>query len=126
MKKRIDNGTPVGLLAYSNGKPIGWCAIAPRETYKPLGGDETKQQVWSIVCFFIKRDFRGQGLSRLFLNQAVEFAANNGAKYIEAYPVAKDSPSYRFMGFKSTFEKAKFKFVKNAGTRRHVMSKELD
>uniref|UniRef100_A0A2A4Z1P9 GNAT family N-acetyltransferase n=1 Tax=OCS116 cluster bacterium TaxID=2030921 RepID=A0A2A4Z1P9_9PROT len=126
MKQRIDSGTPVGLLAYANGKPIGWCAVAPRQSYKPLGGDETKQQVWSIVCFFIKRDFRGQGLSKLFIAQAIDFASRHGAKYVEAYPVAKTSPSYRFMGFIPTFEKAKFEFVKNAGTRRHVMLKRLD
>jgi hypothetical protein len=44
-----------------------------------------------------------------------------GAKYLEAYPVKPDSPSYRFMGFIQTFEKAAFSFVKKAGTRRHVM-----
>lgn len=125
MKKRIQDGTPVGLLAYSNNDPIGWCAVAPRETYRPLGGDETKDQVWSVVCFFIKRSLRGQGLSKLFLAEAIEFAKNHGAKYIEGYPVAKDSPSYRFMGFKPTFEKADFKLVKTAGSRRNVMLKEL-
>lgn len=125
MKKRIDNGTPVGLLAYANGEPIGWCSVAPRETYRPLGGDETKQHVWSIVCFFIKRDFRGQGLSHVFLRQAVEFASRHGAKYIEAYPVAQESPSYRFMGFIPSFEKADFKFIKNAGARRNVMLREV-
>lgn len=125
MKNRIESGTPVGLLAYSSDEPIGWCAVAPRETYRPLGGDETKDHVWSVVCFFIKRTFRGQGLSNLLLAQATEYASNHGAKFIEGYPVAKDSPSYRFMGFKPTFEKADFTFVKNAGTRRNVMVREL-
>ena len=48
-----------------------------------------------------------------------------GAKYIEAYPVEPDSPSYRFMGFIKTFEKAGFNFVKKVGTRRHVMTYKL-
>lgn len=126
MKKRVENGVPIGLLAYSNDEPIGWCAVAPRETYRPLGGDETKEQVFSVVCFFVKRAFRGQGLSKLFLNEAIEFAKNHGAKYIEGYPVAKDTPSYRFMGFKPTFEKADFKFIKSAGTRRNVMLRKLE
>lgn len=125
MKKRIESDIPVGLLAYAHDEPIGWCAVAPRETYRPLGGDDSKEQVWSIVCFFIKRAFRGQGLSTIFLNEAIEFAKDNGAEYIEGYPVAKGSPSYRFMGFKPIFEKADFKFVKNAGTRRHVMLRKL-
>lgn len=125
MKKRIDGGTPVGLLAYENGEAIGWCAVAPRDTYRALGGDETKDNVWSIVCFFIKREFRGRGLSHVLLRQAVEFAGRQGAKYIEGYPVAKDSPSYRFMGFRSGFEKAEFEFVKKAGARRNIMLKEV-
>lgn len=45
----------------------------------------------------------------------------NGAKYLEAYPVDPDSPSYRFMGFVKTFEKVDFTFLKRAGTRRNVM-----
>jgi hypothetical protein len=49
----------------------------------------------------------------------------NGAKDIEAYPVEPDSPSNRFMGFKTAFEKAGFKFVKKAGKRRSVMLYEL-
>lgn len=32
-----------------------------------------------------------------------------------------DSPSYRFMGFVPVFEKAGFREVGRAGTRRHVM-----
>jgi GNAT superfamily N-acetyltransferase len=112
IKRRIEKGIPVGLLAYSKGEAIGWCAVAPRETYRPLGGDETKDTVWSVVCFFIKRDYRGQGLTALFLDEATNFAKNYGAKYIEGYPVAKDSPSYRFMGFKPTFEQAAFRFPK--------------
>lgn len=37
MKRRIDEGIPVGLLAYHDNEPIAWCSIAPREIYKPLG-----------------------------------------------------------------------------------------
>ncbi|MBL4645962.1 MAG: GNAT family N-acetyltransferase [Rhizobiales bacterium] len=125
IKARVEKNIPVGLLAYFKDEPIGWCALAPRETYRPLGGDETKEQVWSIVCFFIKRDFRRQGLSSVFLKEAIKFARDHGAKFIEGYPVAKDSPSYRFMGFQPVFEKADFKFIKKAGTRRNVMVRDL-
>ena len=125
IRKRVDNDIPVGILAYSNHEAIGWCAVAPRESYRPLGGDETKGNVWSVVCFFIKRSFRGKGLTPLLLDQAIEYAKKHGADYIEAYPVAPDSPSYRFMGLKPMFEKAKFKFIKKAGTRRNVMLKKL-
>lgn len=121
MKARVDGGVSIGILAYADNEPIAWCSIAPRETYRSLSGCEAKEKVWSIVCFFIKRPFRNIGLSNLLLEEAIKYAKDNGAKYVEAYPVDPDSPSYRFMGFKPTFEKAKFTFVKKAGKRRNVM-----
>lgn len=126
MKKRVAENTPVGILVYVGKEPIGWIAVAPRETYKSLGGDDTKEQVWSVVCFFIKRAFRGRGISHLLLQQAIEYASIHGAKYIEGYPVAPDSPSYRFMGFIPMFESADFEFVKTAGKRRKVMLRNFD
>ncbi|HEX2395849.1 MAG TPA: GNAT family N-acetyltransferase [Bacteroidales bacterium] len=125
IKQRIGSETPIGLLAYSENEPVGWCSIAPRETYQRLGGDETIEKVWSLVCFFIKKEFRDKGLIDLLIKKAKEYAQRNGAKFIEAYPVETDSPSYRFMGFIKTFEKAGFNFVKKAGTRRHVMIHKL-
>ena len=44
-----------------------------------------------------------------------------GATVVEAYPVDPDSPSYRFMGFKTGFEEYGFVKVGQAGSRRHVM-----
>ena len=123
MKSRIDAGVPVGILGYRQGTAIAWCSIAPRPTYRPLGGmeDAAHEAVWSLACFFIKREFRKQGLVDQVLRAAVEHAARDGATIVEAYPVDADSPSYRFMGFVETFGKAGFQEVGRAGRRRHVM-----
>ncbi|HLF33174.1 MAG TPA: GNAT family N-acetyltransferase [Cyclobacteriaceae bacterium] len=125
MKQTVEAGTPVGLLAYTGNEPIAWCSVAPRDTYRRLGGDERLQDVWSIACFFIKKEYRDQGLVDLLIDNAKIYAMKNGARYVEAYPVDPDSPSYRFMGFVHTFEKAGFIFVKKAGTRRNVMTCKL-
>ncbi|HYH55729.1 MAG TPA: GNAT family N-acetyltransferase, partial [Anseongella sp.] len=93
----------------------------PRETYRRLGGDERLHNVWSLTCFYIKKEFRDRGLVRLLIENAKKYARKNGGEYLEAYPVQPESPSYRFMGFIPTFAKAGFSFVKKAGTRRHVM-----
>src|SRR4051812_26465459 len=63
MKKRIDAGVPVGLLACLDGKPVAWVSIAPRETYRNLGGpaSEENEKIWSLVCFFVPRRLRDQG-----------------------------------------------------------------
>lgn len=125
IKQRVWSDIPIGLLAYVKQEPIAWCSIAPRETYQRLGGDERLEKVWSIACFYIKREYRDIGLVNQLIEHTKNYAKKKGAKYLEAYPVEPDSPSYRFMGFVNTFDKAGFSFVKKAGTRRHVMTYKL-
>jgi GNAT superfamily N-acetyltransferase len=83
------------------------------------------EQVWSLACFFIRRDLRGQGLTKQIIEAAVQHAEKRGATVIEAYPVDPSSPSYRFMGYVQTFVSAGFYEVGRAGTRRHVLRREL-
>lgn len=125
IQQRVFKKTPIGLLAYMDTEPIAWCSVAPRETYQRLGGDESIENVWSLACFYIKKEYRDMGLIDILIEHAKKYAKENGAKYLEAYPVEPDSPSYRFMGFVKSFEKVDFEFVKKAGTRRNVMICEL-
>jgi len=125
IKKRVNTGIPVGILAYLDHKPIAWCSVAPRETYHQLGGDETKTEVWSVVCFFVSRAFRNTGISGRLLAAAIDYAKQNGARYVEAYPVDPGSPAYRFMGFRPVFERLNFEFIGKIGKRRNLMLLEL-
>jgi GNAT superfamily N-acetyltransferase len=119
----IDRGTPVGIVAELAGKLVGWCSVAPRETYRRLwkGQDDDEADVWSIVCFYVPRALRGGGLAASLLDTAVEHAFARGARIVEAYPVDEAAPSYRFMGFRDMFAARGFHEVGTAGTRRHVM-----
>jgi GNAT superfamily N-acetyltransferase len=120
---RIAEGVPVGLLAYDGEKPVAWVSVAPRETYRNLGGPEAEsgEVIWSIVCFFVTRKRRGEGMTRRLIAAAIDHARENGATMVEAYPVDVDAPSYRFMGFVPVFAAAGFSDVGRAGARRHVM-----
>lgn len=121
MARRIAAGMPVGLLGYLDEEPVAWCSIAPRSTYRRLVDDESSDEgVWSLACFFVIRRLRGQGITQRIIAAAIEHAKSKGASIVEAYPVAPDSPSYRFMGFVPAFEIAGFCEVGRAGTRRHV------
>jgi len=124
---RVSAGVPVGLLAYLDGEPVAWCSIAPKATYRRLTDlrDEDDSGVWSLVCFFVTRRVRGQGLMARLIEEAVGHARTHGAKAVEAYPVDPDSPSYRFMGFVHTFTAAGFREIGRAGMRRHVMRLDL-
>ena len=102
-------------------------SIAPRDTYRPLGGHEAKpgERVWSLACFFVPRALRRRGMMRRLIAAAVDHARGKGATVVEAYPVEADSPSYRFMGFVPVFDEAGFTEVARAGSRRHVMRLDL-
>lgn len=106
-------GTPVGLLAYEGGEPVGWCSVAPRETYERLERSRTMPRVdpaaiFSIVCFFVPRSHRRQGVPVALLDAAIDTAAAAGADVLEAYPARPRGPGYRFMGSRALFEGAGF------------------
>lgn len=125
----VNNETPIGLLGYCEGEPVAWCSIAPRSSYRDLGGPSDNgicaEEVWSLVCFFIRRELRGQGLARQIIEAGVKHAHKRGATIVEAYPVESDSPSYRFMGYVETFKAAGFDEIGRVGLRRHVMRRKL-
>jgi len=122
MKAYVDQQRPVGLLCYAGLDAVGWCSIAPRESYRDLSGENALKKVWSLTCFFIKKEYRQQGISAELIKQAIQYAKANGANYVEAYPVDPESPSYRFMGFRPVFEKLGFTVKGKAGRRRYVMN----
>jgi GNAT superfamily N-acetyltransferase len=127
MADRIERGVPVGLLAYLGDRPVAWVSIAPRDTYRPLGGPKAEpgEVIWSLGCMFTPRDLRGHGMGHHLIAAAADHARASGATILEAYPVDSDAPSYRFMGFVPAFERAGFVEIGMAGSRRHVMRLSL-
>lgn len=129
-KTLVDAGEEPGLLAYVDGQPAGWCALAPRRAYvrlermrifKPVDD----QAVWSVVCFFIGKGRRGYGLSRVLLQAAVDYARRHGARIIEGYPVEpkkeKVSPLFIYTGLASTFRQVGFVEVERRSATRPIM-----
>ena len=129
IEARVRGKVSIGILGYLEGEPVAWCSIAPRPTYRRLGGPDVAGQdpdsVWSLACFFAHRELRGKGVASQLIDAAVAHARAKGATVVEAYPVEPGSPSYRFMGYVPTFEAAGFNHVNVAGTRRHVMRLSL-
>lgn len=135
MKAIITSGEVPGILAYADGNPIGWCAIAPRAAFPVLARSSVlkpvdDQPVWSVVCFFIERPFRKQGVSLALLTAALEYARNQGAHIVEGYPIEpkKDSAPdiYAFTGMVTTFRQAGFVEVARRSESRPIMRCYLD
>jgi GNAT superfamily N-acetyltransferase len=130
IKKIITTGQEPGILAYADGKPIGWCAIAPREAYPSLHRSNVlqwvdDQPVWSVTCFYVARGYRKQGVTRQLLEAAVQFARQRGAHIVEGYPIdtngeKKTAPSV-FTGLASTFAQAGFVEVARRAPTRPIM-----
>jgi GNAT superfamily N-acetyltransferase len=96
----IRNYGPLGITAYINGEPAGWCGIAPRSKYDRLRRSRffsavDNLPVWSVTCFVVRKKFRRRGLSRLLLREAVVFAQSQGAEWIEGYPFDLDQGNSR-------------------------------
>lgn len=130
LKKIVDSGAAPGLIAYLRGKPIAWCSVAPREDFPGLDRSRVlkrfdEQPVWSIVCFFVARELRGQGVSELLLKAATEYARKQGAKILEGYPVEphKDRmpDAFAWTGLAAAFRKAGFKEVVRRSETRPIM-----
>lgn len=121
--QRVEAGTPIGLVGYRDGEPAAWVSVAPKESFRRLGGPPTEpgQSIWSISCLFVPRATRGHGLAHQLIAAAVDHARKEGADIVEAYPVDPDAPSYRHMGFVPAFERAGFTHAGPEGRRRHVM-----
>jgi GNAT superfamily N-acetyltransferase len=117
---------PVGILGYDQGVPVAWCSVAPRPLFgKGLSSTQPDPGLWSLTCFFIRSDHRGQSGFAALMAAAETHAADQGATAIEAYPVDRDSPSYRFSGFLPSFEAMGYAKVGAMGTRRYAVRKTL-
>ena len=130
LRALVDSGEVPGLLAYADGEPVGWCSVGPRESYpvlsrSPILKPVDDQPVWSIVCFFVAKSRRRTGMSARLVRAAVEYAAAQGARIVEGYPVEPrkgETPDvFAFVGLASTFRKLGFVEVARRSETRPIM-----
>jgi GNAT superfamily N-acetyltransferase len=130
MRKLVKNNIKPGIIAYDNIRPVGWVAIQPREKYSRLANSKILQPiddkpVWSIVCFFVHKDYRKKGISIELIKNACDFAASKGGTIVEAYPTEtktkNSAPVFIYTGTASAFKKAGFKEVARRSETRPIM-----
>jgi GNAT superfamily N-acetyltransferase len=117
MKAIVQSGEVPGILAYQGREPVGWCSVAPRERFHSLNRSRVlrgidKTPVWSIVCFFIAKEYRNKGMTRQLIRAAIDYVRQNSGKVIEAYPSdprgRRLAPVSSFMGLPSVYKQAGF------------------
>ena len=127
-KSVVDAKIVPGLLAYSEGYPVGWVAIEPRSQYPRLAHSRVlkpidDQEVWSVTCLFVEKKHRKQGIAIALLQAAVEHAKEHGAKIVEGYPTATQGeapPVFIFTGTSSAFQQAGFQEVARPSPTRPI------
>jgi ribosomal protein S18 acetylase RimI-like enzyme len=133
LKRLVETGRPPGLIGYRGKVPVGWISIGAREDYARLARSPVMkpiddQPVWSVICFVVPAEYRGQGVAQALLAGAVAYARKQGAKLIEGYPVDRPSRSkddFMWFGAKSMYDKAGFSEVARRKPQRPVVRLRL-
>lgn len=122
-------GVVPGLVGYLEGSPAGWISLGPREDYlklrrSPIMKPVDDAQVWSIVCSYVARQYRGLGVQQQLLAAAIDFARERSALVLEAYPVDKavrGDDNAMWFGSRGLYERAGFLEVARRSPTRVVM-----
>jgi GNAT superfamily N-acetyltransferase len=139
LKQVVEADEQPGILAYDESQAVGWCGIAPREKLAALENSRIlkrvdDQPVWSITCFFMKKEARRRGMMEGLIKAAVKYARTNGAQIVEAYPIDMQSPklagqtfnSYSgYMGVASVFRALGFEQVGQASETQLILRLDL-
>lgn len=130
MHQIVEAGQVPGILAYHKGEAVGWCSVAPRDDFGALERSTRLKRldatpVWSIVCFYVDKRCRGQGLMVELIKAAVAYVRKQGGRVVEAYPVepaGRDlAPVSSYMGVPAAFRQAGFVEVAHPSEKRVIM-----
>lgn len=115
----VEGGAVRGLVAYSDGKPVGWCNFGPRSDFPRLDNSRVLRRAgdvkrWSIACFYVARQWRGRGIGQRLLEEATRESFRMGAVEVEGYPVrvwaatGRAPDAFVWTGVPAMFEAARF------------------
>lgn len=131
MSAMIGKREVTALLAYVDGKPVGWCNYGETThlsgVMRKLELDAAEHEgVGSVACFVIAAPYRGHGVASKLLDVAIERLRAKGLRAVEAYP-RKDgerSAQAHYRGSLRMYEKAGFDRYRETD-RYYVVRKQL-
>jgi GNAT superfamily N-acetyltransferase len=130
IKRLVEAGRAPGILAYAGREAVGWCSVAPREEFTRLARSRASKPVddrpvWSVVCFFVKKEYRRRGVTAALLAAAAQHVAQRGGKSLEGYPIEsrakRMADAFAWVGFDSAFRRAGFREVARHTPTRPIM-----
>ena len=129
MTGMINQGDVTALLAFVDGKPVGWCNYG--ETTRLAGlihrfGLQASEHegVGSVACFVIAAPYRGHGVASRLLDAAVDRLRKRGLRAVEGYPARdEDSAQGNYRGPLSMYLRAGFDVFRE--TERHIFVRKV-
>ena len=133
------SSVPPGLVAYLDGRPVGWTRVMPRVDLPGVLANSALRRVlsddpgaWWVTCFAVDQRARGKGVGSALLRAAVDHAGRHGATAVEGHPVDVDAlkasrvaGSAVFTGTMAMFVAAGFVEVGRSYPSRPVMRRPL-
>jgi GNAT superfamily N-acetyltransferase len=109
-----------GLVAYSDGEPVGYISLGPRSDYPGVERSRAMAVVddvlvWVIPCITVRKGYRGRGVAIAMLRENVAYATKKGAAAVEGYPRPDGKRVHdgsAHMGSESMFRRAGFKRIR--------------
>jgi GNAT superfamily N-acetyltransferase len=133
MQSLVADGEVTGLLAYDGVQPVAWISVAPREDFPRLVASRNlklvdDKPVWSVVCFFVAKPYRKQGVTVALLNGAAQYVKEQGGQIMEGYPSipGQQLPApFLFTGVYSAFLQAGFEEVARPARTRAIVRRYI-
>lgn len=117
-----------GLLAYVDGRAIGWCSAAPKAEILRLPVDREPAAIDGIGvinCVVIASPYRRHGVARRLVEAAGDYLAGIGCAVAEAYPVKEmNSDAHGFYGPLEIYRELGYETYRDL-PRRLVVRKQL-
>lgn len=103
MGQAIAGGRAHGLLAYVDGRAVGWCSASPKAEMVQLLRREwmpaESERVGIVGCLVVASPYRRHGVARRLVAAAGDYLAEIGCTVAEAYPVKEmGSDAHGFYG----------------------------
>jgi GNAT superfamily N-acetyltransferase len=126
VRELLAGDTAPGMLAYLDGRVVGWCGIGPRSEMGRLMRSRTIPvvdglPVWSLTCFVVRPGFRRRGVAHALLAGAIAYGDAHDVAALEAYPVdtagTRIDSSFAYVGTVRMFEAAGFERVTMTAAR---------
>ena len=134
----VRQGRSHAILVYDEKTPVGWCQYGSRDElpridagrgYRKVRQPVGAEKIWRITCFFVDKQYRGQGVSKIALHAALESIRNKGGGVVEAFPVVSKKmaavPEWRWFGTPNMFKRERFKPVAPLGTSGLLMRRTI-